>query len=126
MRTYSKQELQEFKSLILQKQEAAVNEYNSLMQHISDNSTRDTDPIWFNANHADELASKEELGLSAVRLKKFIAALSAALTRIENGTYGICIKTGELIPKERLRAVPHATLCLNAKLNENGNRAQKS
>ena len=54
---------------------------------------------------------------NAARLKKFIDALVAALGRIENGTYGICTKTGELIPKGRLMAVPHATMSVAAKLN---------
>ena len=51
----------------------------------------------------------------AARQQKFIQALQAALVRIENKTYGICRVTGKLIPKERLRAVPHATLSIEAK-----------
>jgi DnaK suppressor protein len=118
MNAYSKEELQEFKELILKKLEHAQQEYNNLSKLLQDNSTKDTDPIWLNANYVSEAASIEEINNNAVRLKKFIDALSAALVRIENRTYGICNKTGELIPKGRLMAVPHATLSIDAKLNQ--------
>ena len=118
MKGYSKEELQEFKALILTKLENAQNEYNNLKQHLDDNSTRDTDPVWFNANHVSELSTIEETNANATRLKKFIDALGAALGRIENGTYGICSKTGERIPKGRLMAVPHATLSIEAKSSD--------
>ena len=59
--------------------------------------------------------SKEEAGKLAQRQQKFIQHLQAALVRIENKTYGICRETGKLISKERLRAVPHATLSIDAK-----------
>lgn len=118
MSTYSKSELEEFKSLVQRKHTEAVDEYNAIMQQMNDNGTKDTDPVWINANFADETLMKEQMGLQATRIKKFIDALVAALYRIENGTYGVCLKTGKLIPKERLRAVPHATLCIDAKLGE--------
>lgn len=117
MNTYTKQELQEFKELINKKLETARKEYKNLSDHLQDNSTKDTDPIWFDANYINETASIEETGHHVIRLKKFIDSLSAALVRIENGTYGVCTKTGELIPKGRLMAVPHATLSINAKLD---------
>jgi DnaK suppressor protein len=118
MSTYSKHELEEFKTLIQKKHAEAVEEYNAILQQMNDNSTKDTDPVWINANFADETLMKEQMSIHAARLKKFINALKAALYRVENGTYGICIKTGKLIPKERLKAVPHATLCIDAKRNE--------
>ncbi|MFR7810151.1 MAG: TraR/DksA family transcriptional regulator, partial [Butyricimonas faecihominis] len=62
--------------------------------------------------------SKEEAGRLAQRQAKFIAHLEAALVRIENKTYGICRVTGKLISKERLRAVPHATLSMDAKMGQ--------
>lgn len=117
MNVYSKEELQEFKELILKKLETAKSEHAALIQHLNDNSTRDTDPLWLNANYVTESSSREETAFTASRLKKFIESLTAALKRIETGTYGICSKTGERIPKERLLAVPHATLSINAKLN---------
>ena len=63
--------------------------------------------------------SREETGRLAQHQEKFIQHLKAALVRIENKTYGICRETGQLIPKERLRAVPHATLSVEAKNNSN-------
>jgi DnaK suppressor protein len=116
MNSYSKKELDEFRDLIIKKREEAVNEYNFIMQHLNDNSTKDTDPLWLNANYVNEATTLEELTRSAERLQKFIKALTAALGRIEAGNYGVCVKTGELIPKQRLLAVPHATLSVNAKL----------
>jgi RNA polymerase-binding protein DksA len=116
MKSYTKEELKEFKELILSKLENAQEEYESLLKQLDDNSTKDTDPVWHNANYATELISNEEIGINAGRLKRFIESLNAALTRIENGTYGVCTKTGELIPKGRLMAVPHATLSIEAKM----------
>jgi DnaK suppressor protein len=118
MKGYSKKELQEFKELILKKREKAIGEFNNLTQQLNDNSTRDTDPMWLNANYASEAISLEELNRDAERLGKYILALNAALGRIETGNYGICVKTGELIPKGRLMAVPHATLSVDAKLGQ--------
>jgi DnaK suppressor protein len=116
MEVYTKQELQEFKEVILQKLTQAQQEYDSLLGQMDDNSTMDTDPIWLDANYVSETTSKEEISQNAGRLKKFIDSLKLALGRIENGTYGICTKTGKLIPKGRLMAVPHATLSIDAKL----------
>jgi DnaK suppressor protein len=118
MTAYSKQELQEFKELILQKHRNAQEEYTEILQQLNDNSTKDTDPVWFNANHISEISAREEMSINAARLKKFMDSLSMALARIENGTYGICTKTGNLIPKDRLKAVPHATMCVEAKLRD--------
>lgn len=115
MNVYSKQELQEFKEIILQKLAIAQEEYNGLLEQLNDNSTRDTDPVWLDANYVTETTSIEEIRQNAGRLKKFIDSLKIALVRIENGTYGICVKTGKLIPKGRLMAVPHATLSIDAK-----------
>jgi len=118
MNAYSKEELQEFKALINKKLEHSVQEYTNLVKQLEDNSTKDTDPIWLDANYVAEAVSIEEINNNAARLKKFIDALKAALVRIENGTYGVCIKTGQLIPKGRLMAVPHATLSIDAKLGQ--------
>ncbi|MES2590594.1 MAG: TraR/DksA C4-type zinc finger protein [Bacteroidota bacterium] len=117
MNVYSKQELQEFKDIIHKKLAHAQEEYNSLLSQMEDNGTRDTDPVWLDANYASETTSKEEISQNAGRLKKFIDSLKIALERIENGTYGICSKTGKLIPKGRLMAVPHTTLSIDAKLS---------
>ena len=78
----------------------------------------DTSPTFKVLEEGAATLSKEESGRLAQRLMKFIQNLQAALIRIENKTYGVCRETGKLIPKERLRAVPHATLSIEAKMNE--------
>ena len=82
----------------------------------STNDIEDTSPSFKTVEDdgANQL-SKEEAGHLAQRQYKFIQNLEAALVRIENKTYGICRATGKLIPKERLRLVPHATLTVEAK-----------
>ena len=114
---YSDEELAEFKVLIQEKLEKANQEYAELRAALrfGDNSDRDTAPIFKNMEDGAETLNREELGLHASRLEKFIKGLQGALVRIENKTYGVCRVTGKLIPKERLRAVPHATLSVEAK-----------
>ena len=115
---YSDIELEEFKVLILEKLERAQKDYNELKSCLSNaegNGVDDTSPT-FKTNEEGALTmSKEATGQMAQRQIKFIQHLKAALVRIENKTYGICRITGKLIPKERLRAVPHATLTVEAK-----------
>ena len=114
---YSDEELAEFKVLIQEKLDNANKEYAELRAALrnGDNSDRDTAPTFKNMEDGAETLNREELGLQASRLEKFIKGLQGALVRIENKTYGICRVTGKLIPKERLRAVPHATLSVEAK-----------
>lgn len=115
---YSKKELEEFKKLIEQKLEKAYAEYDVLKENISgddDHGTNDTSPTFKVLEEGSEVLSKEENAQLAVRQKKFIQHLENALLRIKNGSYGICRVTGNLISKERLRAVPHATLSIDAK-----------
>ena len=115
---YSDEELQEFKALILEKLEQAKKEYDVLkgvVNHTSSNDTEDTSPTFKVMEEGASALSKEEVGQLAARQYKFIQNLEAALIRIENKTYGICRETGKLIPKERLRLVPHATLSVEAK-----------
>lgn len=114
---YSDEELAEFKALILQKLEKANEEYANLRNLLSNgnNGDSDTAPIFKNMDDGAEVLKREEAGLMASRLQKFIKGLQGALVRIENKTYGVCRETGKLIPKERLRAVPHATLSVEAK-----------
>lgn len=118
---YSDEELQEFKELILQKLEKAKQDYNLLRSNIinSDgNDVADTSPTFKVLEEGASTLSKEEAGRLAMRQLKFIQHLQAALVRIENKTYGICRETGKLIPKERLRAVPHATLGIDQKIGK--------
>ena len=121
---FSDEELEEFKALILEKLEVANAEYQDLRKQLrnGDNSDRDTAPVFKNMEDGADTLNREELGLRASRLEKFIKGLQGALVRIENKTYGICRATGKLIPKERLRAVPHATLSIEAKENRTTRR----
>jgi len=115
---YSDDELQEFKEIILRKLDQAKRDYELLkntITHGDGNDTQDTSPTFKVLEEGAAVLSKEEAGKLAQRQLKFIQYLQAALVRIENKTYGICRETGKLIPKERLRAVPHATLSIDAK-----------
>lgn len=115
---YSDDELQEFKEIILAKLEKAQRDYDLLKANVTNtegNDIADTSPTFKILEEGASTLSKEEAGQLAQRQMKFIQHLKNALVRIENKTYGICRETGELIPKERLRAVPHATLSIDAK-----------
>ena len=119
---YSDKELQEFKQLILKKIEDARKDLELLRDTLSyndDHGTNDTSPSFKMMEDGSETLSREETAQLALRQEKFISNLEAALVRIENKTYGICRVTGKLIPKERLRLVPHATLSIEAKQREN-------
>lgn len=119
---YSDEDLQEFKDLILKKLEVAKRDYDhmqAVLMNADGNDVDDTMPTYKNLEEGSETLSKEETQALAMRQLKFIQGLQAALVRIENKTYGICRVTGKLIPKERLRAVPHATLSVEAKMQKN-------
>ena len=115
---YSDAELEEFRALVLAKLEKAQAEYDSLRSLVvndADNSDADTAPTFKALEEGANTLGKEEAVRLARRQADFISKLKAALVRIDNKTYGICRVTGKLIPKERLRAVPHATLSIDAK-----------
>ncbi len=115
---YSDEELEEFREIINKKLDKARKNYEILlssMDGIDGNDITDTMPTYKNLTESATLLAKQETAASAARQKKFIQNLEAALARIENKTYGICRATGKLIPKERLCAVPHATLSIEAK-----------
>ena len=112
---YSDAELEEFRAIIMEKLELAQRDYDRLKSSIMNkdgNDTDDTSPTYKVLEEGANTLSKEETTRLAARQLKF---MQAALVRIENKTYGICRETGKLIPKERLRAVPHATLSIEAK-----------
>jgi len=118
---YTDTELEEFRALINDKLEAAQREYDTLrnsLNNLDGNDVADTSPTFKVLEEGAATLSKEEAGRLAQRQMKFIQHLQAALVRIENKTYGVCRETGKLIPKERLRAVPHATLSIEAKNSE--------
>lgn len=115
---YSDEELAEFKGIILAKlgkARADYELYRNAITHGDGNDTQDTSPTFKVLEEGAATLSKEEAGKLAQRQLKFIQHLEAALVRVENKTYGICRETGKLIAKERLRAVPHATLSIEAK-----------
>ena len=113
---YSDAELQEFKVLILEKLEQAQKEYDDLRSSmVNSNDTADTSPTFKVLEEGANTLNRESLAQLANRQLSFIQKLKAALIRIENKPYGVCRETGKLIPKERLRLVPHATLSVDAK-----------
>lgn len=115
---YSDEELEEFKGIINEKLQLARRDYNQMMKQLMNadgNDVEDTSPTYKILEEGSATQSKEELIQQASRQQKFIQGLEAALVRIANKTYGIDRMTGELIPKERLRAVPHATLSVASK-----------
>ncbi len=115
---YSDSELVEFKDLILSKIAKAQEDLDVLKKTLANedgNDTQDTSPTFKVLEEGATVLSREEVGKLAQRQAQFIQHLQAALVRVENKTYGICRQTGKLISKERLRAVPHATLSIEAK-----------
>ncbi|MCU0326190.1 MAG: TraR/DksA C4-type zinc finger protein [Spirosomaceae bacterium] len=116
---YSEEELKEFEEIIIKKLDATRNEFNVIKETLSrknDNGTDYTSGSTKMLEDGADVSEKEALSQSAARLQKFAQQLEAALIRIKNGTYGICKDTGKLIPKERLRAVPHTQQTIEAKL----------
>jgi RNA polymerase-binding transcription factor DksA len=115
---YSDGDLKEFETLIKEKlvqAKADLEELRQSLSHEGDNSTDDTSPTFKMMEDGSDTMSREEVAQLASRQEKFIQNLENALLRIKNKTYGICRITGKLIPKERLRLVPHATLSIEAK-----------
>ena len=115
---YSDDELQEFKEIINEKLKLACRDLNAMMEQLKNadgNGVEDTSPTYKALEEGSASQAKEEIAQMANRQQKFIQGLKAALVRIENKTYGIDRITGELIPKERLRIVPHATLSVASK-----------
>jgi DnaK suppressor protein len=119
---YSDKELEEFRSIINEKIGEAEKDYDLLkntLAHRDEHGTDDTSPTFKVLEDGSDAMSREEIAQLASRQEKHIQNLKNALIRIENKTYGICRVTGKLIPKERLRSVPHATLSIEAKLIQN-------
>ena len=118
---YSDEELEEFRQIILDKLEKAREDLKMLTDaytQANEHDTNDTSPTFKVLEEGYQVLSKEENSRLAARQQKFINSLENALIRIENKSYGICRVTGKLISKERLRSVPHATLSIDAKLNQ--------
>lgn len=116
---YSDEELAEFKELIEKKLKEAREGLEVYLEACNNagNDTMDTSPTFKVLEEGSQVLAKEENAQQAARLYKYIKNLEAALVRIQNKTYGICRVTGKLIPKERLKSVPHATMSIEAKLD---------
>ena len=115
---YTDAELEDFRAILMEKLELAQRDYDRLKSSLMNkdgNDVDDTSPTFKVLEEGASTLSKEETTRLAARQMKFIQNLQAALVRIENKTYGICRETGKLIPAGRLRAVPHATLSIEAK-----------
>ena len=115
---YTDKELVEFKELILFKIAKAKEDLDLLKKTLANqdgNDTQDTSPTFKVLEEGASVMSREEVGKLAQRQAQFIQHLQAALVRVENKTYGVCRQTGKLISAQRLRAVPHATLSIEAK-----------
>ena len=116
---YSEDDLKEFEVLISQKLEATRGELNYIKEALSKRNDSGTDNTSGNSKLLEDGADtseRENLSQLAARLQKFTNQLESALVRIKNGTYGVCVDSGKLIPKERLRAVPHTQQTIEAKL----------
>ena len=115
---FSDSDLAEFEALIQEKLVVAkenLQELQRALSHEDDNTTDDTSPTFKMMEDGSETMSREETAQLAARQQKFIMNLENALLRIKNKTYGVCRVSGNLIPKERLRLVPHATMSIEAK-----------
>ena len=115
---YTDEELEEFRQIILEKLALAKRDYDQMMDSLTNrdsNDVDDTSPTYKALEEGSEAQSREDRLKFAARQQKFIQGLRAALVRIDNKTYGIDRITGKLIPAERLRAVPHATLSVESK-----------
>lgn len=118
---YSESELKEFEELINEKLEKAREELKILKDTLNRSNDEGTDSTAGNTKVLEDgadTAEKENLSQLAARQQKFINNLENALVRIKNGTYGICSVSGKLISKERLKAVPHTTQSIEAKLSQ--------
>jgi len=118
---YSKEELQEFELLINEKLTIAKEELHQLKRSLSkenDSGTENTASTSKLLEDGADTLERENLSQLAARQQKFVINLENALRRIKNGTYGVCVDTGKLISKERLRAVPHTMHCIEAKLGK--------
>ena len=122
VKRYSDEDLAEFKQIIDEKLERARKDYEDMMKQLRNdegNDVADTSPTYKVLEEGSTTQNRAEILVLAERQQKFIKGLEQALVRIQNKTYGIDRMTGELIPKERLRAVPHATLSVESKMKKN-------
>lgn len=116
---YSQDELKEFEEIILRKLAVAKEELHTMKDTMSKKNDSGTDYTASTSKLLEDGADtleRESMSQLAARQQKFVANLENALIRIKNGTYGVCVDTGKLISKERLKAVPHTMQSIEAKL----------
>ncbi|HKJ44424.1 MAG TPA: TraR/DksA C4-type zinc finger protein [Balneolales bacterium] len=116
---YSDEELEYFRGIILRKRKDAVNQMEMFKRSLRESVENESDESVYSFHMADagtDVMDRERNYLMYYRTRKFINYLDAAIKRIDNGTYGVCKVTGKKIAKERLEAVPHTQLCIEAKL----------
>ena len=119
---YTAEELKELEVLLNEKLDAAQKEYKIYSDELSGKNsqgTTSTTGSYQSLENGSETLEKESINRLAARQNKYIKNLKNALIRIKNGTYGICKDTGNLISKDRLRAVPHTTQSIAAKNAQN-------
>ncbi|MEO1415843.1 MAG: TraR/DksA C4-type zinc finger protein [Bacteroidota bacterium] len=114
---YSRKELEEFRIIIQGKIDVARKEYERLAANLKEIGGNSADSFNF-TEFGNESSDKEEVEMLMARQAKFMDKLKKAMMRVENGTYGVCRISGDLIPKDRLRVVPHATTTIEAKKNQ--------
>ena len=118
---HSTEDLKEFEELILKKLEVARQEletYKNMMVRKGDGGTSGTTGVYHSLENGAESNQKEEIATLAGRQRKFVISLENALLRIKNGTYGVCFKSGKLISKARLLAVPTTTQSIDEKMKQ--------
>lgn len=108
-------ELEEFRILIEGKLDEAMAAYNQLKESLETSNDNTSHASTWDVEDSSDIHEKEYLIAMMSRQMKYINSLKAALVRIANKTYGVCRSTGNLIDKQRLLAVPHATLSIEAK-----------
>ena len=118
---FSEEELAHFKQLLLDRRESAVEDIDAMREQLRDSreqAENDTAYSFHMADAGTDAMEREKLYLMIARQQKYVGYLDRALDRIENKTYGICKVTGKAISKERLEAVPHTEISIEAKLKQ--------
>lgn len=118
---FSDKELAHFKQLLLDRRESAVEDIDAMREQLRDSreqAENDTAYSFHMADAGTDAMEREKLYLMIARQQKYVGYLDRALDRIDNKTYGVCKVTGKAISKERLEAVPHTEISIEAKLKQ--------
>ena len=118
---FNEEVLEHFRALILDKRRHAIEDVQKMQAQIKDSRERSESDSAYSFHMADagtDAMEREKLYLMLARQQKYIGYLERALERIDNRTYGICKVTGNPISRERLEAVPHTEISIEAKLKQ--------